>query len=75
MSMAKHVVATSAAMEGIACDLTLSVSVSDEAGAMAEQINALLCSPDTITSPNNRDFVKAHFSWENNLNGLVALLD
>jgi sugar transferase (PEP-CTERM/EpsH1 system associated) len=75
MSMAKHVVATSAAMEGIAYDLTLSVSVSDEAAAMVEQINALLCGSDTITSPNNRDFVKAHFSWENNLNGLVALLD
>ncbi len=75
MSMAKYVVASSAAMEGIPCDSTLSVSVCDEAEGMIQHINTLLSSHDITTSLNNREFVKAQFSWENNLNGLVALLD
>ncbi|WP_394754658.1 TIGR03087 family PEP-CTERM/XrtA system glycosyltransferase [Crenothrix sp.] len=74
MSMAKHVVATSAAMEGIAYDLTLSVSVSDEAEIMIEHINALLSKPEITLSLNNRDFVKTQFSWDNNLNDLVTLI-
>lgn len=74
MSMAKHVVATSTAMEGIAYDSTLSVSVSDEAELMIGQINALLDKPELTTSLNNRNFVKAQFSWDNNLNDLVALI-
>jgi sugar transferase (PEP-CTERM/EpsH1 system associated) len=74
MSMAKHIVATSAAMEGIAYGATLAVSVSDQPELMSEQINALLGSSDIKTAPNNRHFVETQFSWENNLTELVALL-
>jgi sugar transferase (PEP-CTERM/EpsH1 system associated) len=75
MSMAKYIVATSAAMEGIPVDLTLAVTVCDEAELMAQQINRLLESHDIVSSPANREFVKAQFSWETNLDRLVTLID
>lgn len=75
MSMGKHVVATSAAMEGIPYDQSLQVSVSDEADIMVKQINELLKNnPTKIASISNRDFVKEKFSWEQNVNQLSALL-
>lgn len=75
MAMGKHVVATSAAMEGIPYDEGLAVSVSDEADVMVEQLNGLLRNnPGMIASSANRNFVKAKFSWEQNVNQLSALL-
>lgn len=75
MSMGKHVVATSAAMEGIPYDQSLQVSVSDQADIMVKQINELLKNnPTKIASISNRDFVKEKFSWEQNVNLLSALL-
>lgn len=75
MAMGKHVVATSAAMEGIPYDENLSVSVGDEADIMIKQLDDLLQNnPSAITSNANRDFVKAKFSWEQNVHQLSALL-
>lgn len=75
MAMGKHVVATSAAIEGIPYDESLSVSVSDEADIMIKQLDELLQNnPSAITSNVNRDFVKAKFSWEQNVSQLSALL-
>lgn len=75
MSMGKYVVTTSAAMEGINYDSTLSVTVCDEANIMAQKINTLLSHCHIVKALNNREFVKAQFSWENNLKQLQALLD
>lgn len=75
MAMGKHVVATSAAMEGIPYDENLAVSVGDEAAVMVKQLDGLLQNnPAAITSSVNRDFVKAKFSWEQNVRQLSALL-
>ncbi|SJM94126.1 TIGR03087 family PEP-CTERM/XrtA system glycosyltransferase [Crenothrix polyspora] len=74
MAMAKYVLATSAAMEGISVDSALSVAISDDAATMIEQLKVLLGADGVIAAPTNRAFVKAQFSWENNLNALLALL-
>lgn len=72
--MAKYVVATSAAMEGIPADASLSITVSDDAMETAEQIIRLLSSSDRKLAPNNRDFVKTLFSWEHSLEQLTQLI-
>jgi len=75
MAMGKHVVATSAAMEGIPYDESLAVSVADDVEIMVNQLVELLRNNSTvITSNANRDFVKVKFSWEQNVNQLSALL-
>lgn len=72
MAMGKHVVATSAAMEGIPYHESLAVSVADEADAMARQLDELLQAEPAASA--NRDFVKTLFSWEQNARQLSALL-
>lgn len=74
MAMGKHVLATSAAMEGIPYDDTLAVSVTDEAEVMVMRVNGFLRNNFVPTSKINRDFVKLKFSWEQNLNRISALL-
>ena len=75
MAMGKHVVATTAAMEGIPYVDSLAVSVADDAELMVQQLDELLRNDATIIKSNaNREFVKAHFSWEQNVNRLSALL-
>ncbi|CAA9889366.1 Glycosyl transferase, group 1 [Candidatus Methylobacter favarea] len=74
MAMAKYVVATSAAMEGIPSDQTLDVSVGDEVDVIVQQLDKIMQDNGAeIISNNNRDFVKAMFSWEQNVNQLSAL--
>ena len=75
MAMGKYVIATSAAMEGIPYDETLDVSVGDTIEIMASQIGVQLEKQSPLIASNrNRDFVKATFSWEQNLNRLLTLL-
>jgi hypothetical protein len=75
MAMGKYVIATSAAMEGIPYNETLDVSVGDEVDVIINQIEELLQKNSmTIVSNNNRDFVTTMFSWEQNVNGLLSLI-
>ncbi len=75
MAMGKHVVATTAAMEGIPYDDSLAVSVADDAVVMIKLLDELLQNNTSMIASNaNRDFVKVHFSWEQNVNRLSALL-
>jgi sugar transferase (PEP-CTERM/EpsH1 system associated) len=75
MAMGKHVVATSAAMEGIPYDEGLAVSVGDDEDVLLKQLDRLLGSNHSaMTASANRDFVKVNFSWEQNVNQLSALL-
>lgn len=74
MAMGKPVVATTAAMEGIPYDESLAVSVSDEPDVMLSQLNALLQHDASLVFQNNRDFVTDKFSWEQNVNRLVTLM-
>jgi sugar transferase (PEP-CTERM/EpsH1 system associated) len=75
MAMGKHVVATSAAMEGIPYDESLAVTVGDDVDVMVKELDELLRNnPAVITSKANRDFVKAKYSWEQNVNQLLSLI-
>jgi sugar transferase (PEP-CTERM/EpsH1 system associated) len=75
MAMGKYVIATSAAMEGIPYNKTLHVSVGDEVNAVIKQLEKLLQKNSiAMKSNNNRDFVTASFSWEQNGNRLCNLL-
>lgn len=75
MAMGKYVIASAAAMEGIPYDRTLDVLVSDEAETIAERADALLYGKaTTFASRNNRAFIKAKFSWEQNLKQLSMLM-
>jgi len=78
MAMAKAVVATSAAMEGIPYlewPEPLAVAVSDEAVAMAGQLCDHLHGPiPEVTAHANREFVAARFSWQQNVHQLARLL-
>jgi sugar transferase (PEP-CTERM/EpsH1 system associated) len=75
MAMGKAVVATTAAMEGIPYNATLAVSVADEAEIMAAQLNNLLQNSGSVLAENNnRAFVKAQFSWVQNVKQLSALV-
>lgn len=74
MSMEKYVIASSAAMEGIAYDAELALTIADTETTMAEEINQLLNSKVLRDCSMNRQFVKNQFSWKNNLKQLVALI-
>ncbi len=75
MAMGKHVLATSAAMEGIPYNETLDVFVGDEVDVVIKQLEELLQkNATTMVSDNNRKFVTALFSWEKNVNQLVNLM-
>ena len=75
MAMGKYVIATSAAMEGIPYNETLDVSVGDEVDVIIKQLEELLQKNSTaMVSNNNRNFVTAMFSWEQNVNRLLSLM-
>ncbi|NOT12186.1 MAG: TIGR03087 family PEP-CTERM/XrtA system glycosyltransferase [Methylococcaceae bacterium] len=75
MALGKYVIATSAAMEGIPSAEQVSVSVADEAELMVAQITALLdARPSTLVDNTNREFVKAEFSWQQNVHRLTQML-
>ncbi|MCX7098128.1 MAG: TIGR03087 family PEP-CTERM/XrtA system glycosyltransferase [Methylococcales bacterium] len=75
MAMAKQVVATYAAMEGIPFNDSLAVVVVDDAAIMAQQIDRLLGSgPISTVLSANRAYVKANYNWEHNVNGLIRLI-
>jgi sugar transferase (PEP-CTERM/EpsH1 system associated) len=75
MAMGKHVIATSAAMEGIPYNETLDLSVGDEVDVVIKQLKELLQKNSMAKiSNNNRDFVTAKFSWEQNVNKLLSLM-
>ncbi len=75
MAMGKYIIATSAAMEGIPYYETLDVSVGDEVAVVIKQMEELFQKDaETLVSNNNRNFVKAMFSWEQNGNQLLNLM-
>ena len=75
MAMGKYVIATSAAMEGIPYNESLDVSVGDEVDVVIKQLEELLQKNSVaIVSSNNRDFVTAMFSWEQNVKRLISLM-
>ncbi|MBT9096935.1 TIGR03087 family PEP-CTERM/XrtA system glycosyltransferase [Methylovulum psychrotolerans] len=74
MAMAKVVVASHAAMEGIPYPSDAEVAVSEDAEQMLAQLSAYLQVPVTPPALVNREFVVAHFSWQQNVHKLAALI-
>lgn len=72
MAMEKQVVATTSAMEGIAIQQELAVSVADSIEDIAHEIIEQL--QKNLPAHQNRDFVLAKFSWEHNAKQLLSLL-
>jgi len=72
MAMEKQVVATTAAMEGIALTQELAVSVADSIEDIAHEIIEQL--QKNLPAHQNREFVLAQFSWEHNVKQLLSLL-
>ncbi len=76
MAMAKTVLASSAAMEGIEHYPQKNVVVTDAPQAMAEQACRLLGQTDPeLTARGNRDFVESHYSWHSSGEQLVKLIE
>ncbi len=73
MAMAKPLVVTAAAMEGIQGDATTQVSVIDEPQGFAEQVLAYLRDP-VPPLLSNRQYVQAEFSWQHHGEQLCRLL-
>ena len=72
MAMEKYVVATRAAMEGIAYQQELAVTVADSFVLIASEIIEQL--QKNVSAQQNRDFVQTMFSWEYNIKQLLSLL-
>jgi sugar transferase (PEP-CTERM/EpsH1 system associated) len=75
MAMAKSVVATSAAMAGIADNLQLqSVWVEDQPQGFADRVLACLAQAES-RSQDNRNFVLSSFSWQQSAEQLFEILE
>ena len=72
MAMEKYVMATTAAMEGIAYQKEFAVTVTDSIELIASEIIEQLQKNES--AHQNRDFVQTMFSWEHNAKQLLGLL-
>lgn len=77
MAMARPVVASPAAFEGIEAEPGRDLIVADGAAAMAGAIKELLASPDRAAAMGKmgRSLVTASYSWESRLAPLAAMID
>ncbi len=75
MSMEKQVIATSAAMEGIAGYENQDVFMTDDVEQFANYATQLLSSKQNNISSKNRLFVKENFSWHANTEKLIRLIN
>jgi glycosyltransferase involved in cell wall biosynthesis len=74
MAMAKPVVVTPAAMEGIAVTDNIQIAVAAEPSKFAEQVVNYLHVLNTIAL-ENRYYVQAEFSWQHNGKRLCGIID
>jgi sugar transferase (PEP-CTERM/EpsH1 system associated) len=76
MAMARVVVATPAALRGIASDIPPGVVQAEEAHEFAQAVNRLIAADDRERhGAAARQFVRARFSWERNMAALCALIE
>ncbi|WP_305908429.1 TIGR03087 family PEP-CTERM/XrtA system glycosyltransferase [Methylomarinum sp. Ch1-1] len=76
MAMKKTVIATAAALEGIPDFSGQDVWLCDDADKFAEQACRLLSKPvELLSSPGNRAFVEARFSWRRSGEQLTELIN
>jgi len=74
MAMARPVVVTSAAMEGIPGNSEIQVKVEDAPVPFAERVLYILAQPFQY-APENREYVQADFSWKNSGRDLRRFLN
>ncbi len=74
MAMAKPVVATSMAMEGIPLHTDLAVIVADTAEAYIQACDNVLNNPQQMDIEANRHWIQQQFNWRNTLANLPELL-
>jgi len=75
MAMARPVIATSVALEGIATDAGVAVQTADDQGQFANLCVKLLQSSGPQDIARSREWVCQRYDWERNLSGLVDLLE
>ena len=74
MAMAKPVIATSAAMEGISVVENLVVAIADNEQVFADQVISYITNA-YIEAKSNRNFVESQFGWQQNGQKLCDLLE
>jgi sugar transferase (PEP-CTERM/EpsH1 system associated) len=75
MSMAKTVIVSPQALEGIKATPGRDLLLADGAAAFAAAVNAALDAPDTAHGIAARDTVISHYGWAANLAPVVTLLE
>ncbi|MBK1694738.1 sugar transferase [Chromatium weissei] len=75
MAMARPVVTTGAALEGIPAEAGREIRIADTASAFAEQVIDILNYPDSMLGIHARDFVETRFSWAASLPKILTLLE
>ncbi len=74
MAMAKSIVATSMAMEGIPLHAELAVNIADSADDFTAACDQILNSPQQLNSNANRSWIQTQFNWKHTLAKLPELL-
>ncbi len=76
LAMARPVVATPQALEGLRHDATMQWLVSDEPAGFARLCQHVLCNPDRAEwGGQGHEFVCRHYSWSEHVDRLVQLLN
>jgi len=75
MAMARPVIATSVALEGIAMDEGGGVQTADESVRFAELCVRLLLSTDSPDFARSRQWICQRYDWERNLERLQELIE
>ena len=76
MAMAKPVVASSVAADGITAEAEIHFYVEDGSKAQAERVNALLCDVGAMlrVGASARAHVEAHYGWQQQLRPLAEMM-
>jgi glycosyltransferase involved in cell wall biosynthesis len=75
MAMARPVVTTRTALEGISAEIGREIQVADTALAFVKQVINILNGNDAALGIHARNFVEAHFSWAASLPKVLTLLE
>jgi len=75
MAMAKPVLVSPQALEGIHAEPGRELMLAESAGQFSDTVSALLAQPDAKLGPNARARVETAYGWSSNLARVDALLD
>jgi hypothetical protein len=75
MAMARPLVCSPLALQGLDFPVPPTVQVADDAAAFAARTAALLESTTRTAAPANRDYVLRYYDWATNLRAFLDLVD